>query len=108
MHNLSLTPTAHVPTSSTPILVEPFPTDTLSDAPSLASVPSSIPLSQPSATKKLPERPKHVLEMEQRAKERKDKREQLKQAYEEKQRKADEERRLALAKMEEERRRKVQ
>jgi len=90
IQHLSLTPTVHVPTSSTPILVEPF--DALSEAPSSIqdAVTSVVATSQESATKKVP---KQVVEMEKRAKERKDKREQLKQAYEEKQRKADEERR---------------
>lgn len=48
-----------------------------------------------------------MLEMEQRAKERKDRREQLRQAYEEKQRKADEERRQAEARREDERKKVV-
>ena len=69
--------------------------------------PETVQSSQHSKKLKLPERPKHVLEMEERAKSRKDKRDQLKKTYEEKQKKIEEERRAAEAKKEEERRKKL-
>jgi hypothetical protein len=56
---------------------------------------------------KLPERPKHILEMEERAKQRKDKRDLLKQQYVEKINKQAEEKKLAVVKAEEERKKKL-
>eukprot|EP00347_Sterkiella_histriomuscorum_P024200 403331963 len=54
------------------------------------------------------ERPKHVLEMEQRAKERKDKRDQLDKIYQEKRQKQEEEKIQAMLKIEEEKKKKIQ
>jgi hypothetical protein len=53
------------------------------------------------------EPPKHVLEMEQRAKARKDRRDELNKAYAEKQKRADEERKKVEQKREEERLKKI-
>jgi hypothetical protein len=56
---------------------------------------------------KLPERPRHVLEMEERAKERKDKRDQLKLQYVEKINKEAEDKKQVVLRAEEERKKKI-
>jgi hypothetical protein len=56
---------------------------------------------------KLPERPKQVYEMEQRAKERKDRRDHLKSQYIEKVNKQAEEKKLAVIQAEEQRKKKI-
>ena len=70
--------------------------------------PSTISTQRPhKAGLKLPERPKHILEMEERAKARKEKRELLKLQYVEKINKEAEEKKQVVLRAEEERKKKL-